>query len=191
MMRSEPGLDIPILQSKFVVRRGRIGMTRSTPGPRDILNQDNPELCERIAGSIWTQQTGAHRPPKGRATAHEPGHWRRLIEARPSYRLHPNAIKALARCGQGYLLSDAAFYGMLPPLTADYPFARKDQRGARGLRLHETFVGVSRSQAANQRSRWIAPRAGRRVARSGSISVEELDEISELRRLALSFSELE
>ena len=27
----------------------------------------------------------------------------RMIEA---YRLHPNAIKALARCGQGYLPSD-------------------------------------------------------------------------------------
>ncbi len=27
-----------------------------------------------------------------------------------------------------------------PPLTADYPLARKDQRTARGLRLYETFV---------------------------------------------------
>jgi hypothetical protein len=65
----------------------------------------------------------------------------KLVEA---YRLHPNAIKALARCGQGYLLSDSGLhpvaYGMLPPMTADYPLPRKDQRRARGLRLYETFV---------------------------------------------------
>jgi hypothetical protein len=65
----------------------------------------------------------------------------KLVEA---YRLHPNAIKALARCGQGYLLSDEGLspvaYGMLPPLNADYPLPTKDQRRARGLRLYETFV---------------------------------------------------
>jgi hypothetical protein len=64
-----------------------------------------------------------------------------MVEA---YRLHPNAIKALARRGQGYLLSDEGLhpvaYGMLPPLTADYSLPRKDQRKARGLRLYETFV---------------------------------------------------
>jgi hypothetical protein len=64
-----------------------------------------------------------------------------MVEA---YRLHPNAIKAVARSGQGYLLSDSGLhpvaYGMLPPLTADYPLLRKDQRTARGLSLYETFV---------------------------------------------------
>ena len=65
----------------------------------------------------------------------------RLVEA---YRLHPNAIKNLARCGQGYLLSDEGLrplaYGMLPSLRADYPLPKKSQRDARGLRLYETFV---------------------------------------------------
>lgn len=57
----------------------------------------------------------------------------RLLEA---YRLHPNAIKALARCGQGYSLSDEGLapvvYPMMPPLSADYPLPRKDQKAARG-----------------------------------------------------------
>ena len=61
-----------------------------------------------------------------------------------AYRLHPNAIKALARCGQGYLLSDEGLrpvvYGALPPLRADYPLPRNDQAAARGVRLYETFV---------------------------------------------------
>ena len=59
------------------------------------------------------------------------------------YRLHPNAIKALARCGQGYLLSDVGLapvaYGMLPTLTAEYPLARKEGRGIRGPRVDKTF----------------------------------------------------
>ena len=63
-----------------------------------------------------------------------------------AYRLHPNAIKALARCGQGYPLSNDGLapvvYGMLPALTADYPLPRKDQRRARGLTLYETFVAA-------------------------------------------------
>jgi hypothetical protein len=66
----------------------------------------------------------------------------RLVEA---YRLRPNAIKALARCGQGYSLSDEGLrpvvYGALPSLSADYPLVRNDQSAARGLRLYETFVG--------------------------------------------------
>jgi hypothetical protein len=63
-----------------------------------------------------------------------------LVEA---YRPHPNAIKALAHCGQGYLLSDEGLapvaYPMMPA-SADYPLPRKDQSKARGLRLYETFV---------------------------------------------------
>ena len=57
----------------------------------------------------------------------------RLVEA---YRLHPNAIKALARCGQGYSLSDEGLapvaYPMMPALSADYPLPRKDQKAAQG-----------------------------------------------------------
>ena len=61
-----------------------------------------------------------------------------------AYRLHPNAIKALARCGQGYSLSDEGLapvaYPLMPALSAEYPLTRKDQKAARGLRLYETFV---------------------------------------------------
>ena len=102
-------------------------------------------LCERIARSIGTHQIReltVRRKEGPLFTSLATGDASsRLVEA---YRLHPNAIKALARCGQGYLLSDVGLapvaYGMLPTLTADYPLPRKDQRGARGLRLYETFV---------------------------------------------------
>jgi len=69
----------------------------------------------------------------------------RLVEA---YRLHPKAIKALARCGQGYLLSDAGLapvaYGMLPPLTADYSLPRKEQKAARWR------LGMARVELRNE-----------------------------------------
>ena len=102
-------------------------------------------LCERIARSIGTHQIReltVRRKEGPLFTSLATGDASsRLVEA---YRLHPNAIKALARCGQGYLLSDVGLapvaYGMLPPLTADYPLPRKDQRAARGLRLYVTFV---------------------------------------------------
>jgi hypothetical protein len=58
--------------------------------------------------------------------------------------LHPNAIKALARCGQGYSLSDEGLapvaYPMMPAISTDYPLPRKDQKAAKGLRLYETFA---------------------------------------------------
>jgi hypothetical protein len=61
------------------------------------------------------------------------GSWT-MVEA---YRLHPNAIKAFARCGQGYLLADDEWhpvaYGMLPPLRAEYPLPRKDQQETKYL----------------------------------------------------------
>jgi hypothetical protein len=66
----------------------------------------------------------------------------RLVE---SYKLHPNAIKNLARAGQGYVFTDEGLrpvcYGMLPAsFRATYALARKDQSGARGLKLYEKFV---------------------------------------------------
>jgi hypothetical protein len=112
---------------------------------KDILNQDNPELCERIARSIGTRQerelTVRRKEgplltslPTGDASS-------RLVEA---FRLHPNAIKALARAGQGYVLSDEGLapvaYPRMPAISADYPLSRKDQAAAKGLRLYETFV---------------------------------------------------
>jgi hypothetical protein len=112
---------------------------------KDILNQDNPELCERIARSIGTHQVReltVRRKEGPLLTSLATGDASsRLVEA---YRLHPNAIKALARCGQGYSLSDEGLapvvYPMMPALRADYALPRKDPKGAKGLRLYETFV---------------------------------------------------
>jgi type IV secretory pathway TraG/TraD family ATPase VirD4 len=112
---------------------------------KDILNQDNPELCERIAKSLGTHQVKeltVRRREGPLLTSLATGDVSsRQVEAP---RLHPNAIKNLSRCGQGYLLSDEGLrpvaYAMLPPLTADYPLPRKSQQGARGLRLYETFI---------------------------------------------------
>ena len=113
---------------------------------KDILSQDNPDLCEKLAHSIGThdqveltvrRQQGALMTMLTTGDASS-----KLVEA---YRLHPNAIKSLARCGQGYLYNDEGIrpvvYGMLPgELMADYPLQLKDQRTARGLRLYERFV---------------------------------------------------
>ena len=113
---------------------------------KDVLNQDNPELCEKLSASIGThqvvqktvrQQQGALFTSLTTGDASS-----KLVEA---YRLHPNAIKNLARCGQGYLYSDEGLtpvsYGMLPPgLEADFPLKRNDQDRARGLRLYETYI---------------------------------------------------
>jgi type IV secretory pathway TraG/TraD family ATPase VirD4 len=114
---------------------------------KDILNQDNPELCEKLAKSIGTHQEVQKtvRMQQGALfTSLTTGDASsKLVEA---YRLHPNAIKNLARCGQGYLYNDEGLrpvaYGMLPALGADFALARRDQVGARGLRLYETFIAV-------------------------------------------------
>jgi hypothetical protein len=112
---------------------------------KDILSQDNPELCERLAKGVGTDHTKeltvlrregplATSLLTGDATS-------RQVE---TYRLHPNHIKRLARCGQGYFLTDDGLrpvvYGMLPPLNAQYPLVRNNQKEAVGLRLYETFV---------------------------------------------------
>ena len=115
---------------------------------KDILNQDNPELCDKLAKSIGTRQTvektvrmqqGALLTSLTTGDASS-----RLVEA---YKLHPNAIKTLARCGQGYLFNDEDLrpvsYGMLPPLSSDFPLARNTQTVARGLRLYKTIVATS------------------------------------------------
>jgi TraM recognition site of TraD and TraG len=112
---------------------------------KDVLSQDNPDLCERIAKSIGTAYVSGltvRRREGPLATSLLTGDaFARTVEA---YRLHPNCIKNLARCGQGYLLSDDGVrplvYGMLPHVSASYPLPRKAQKGAPGLRLYETFV---------------------------------------------------
>jgi hypothetical protein len=114
---------------------------------KDVLSQDNPDLCERIAKSIGTEYVNdltVRRREGPLATSLVTGDaFARTVEA---YRLHPNCIKNLARCGQGYLLSDDGVrplvYGMLPHLSASYPLPRKAQKGTAGLRLYETFVAT-------------------------------------------------
>jgi hypothetical protein len=112
---------------------------------RDVLNQDNPELCERIAKGVGTQQVMERTVRRQNGPL-----FTSLMTGDASskqvetFRLHPNAIKGLARCGQGYLLNDEGIrpvvYGMLPDIAYDYPLAGRDQSGARGLRLYEQFV---------------------------------------------------
>jgi hypothetical protein len=114
---------------------------------KDVLSQDNPDLCERIAKSIGTQYvsdlTVRHQEGPLATSLVTGDAFARTVEA---YRLHPNCIKNLARCGQGYLLSDDGVrpvaYGMLPHVSASYPLPRKSQKDAPGLRLYETFVAA-------------------------------------------------
>jgi hypothetical protein len=123
---------------------------------KDVLKQDNPGLCELIAKSIGTRQriertVREEAGPLLTSLATRDASTR-LVEA---YRLHPNAIKNLARHGQGYVLTDEGLnpvcYGMLPPeLRASFPLKRRAQEHARGLRLYEQFIvpaGVLRRPA--------------------------------------------
>lgn len=113
---------------------------------KDILKQDNPALCELVSKSIGTVQevqktVRTEKGPLLTALATREASTR-LVE---SYKLHPNAIKNLARAGQGYLFNDEGLrpicYGMLPTsFRGAYPLTRKDQSSARGLRLYEKFV---------------------------------------------------
>jgi hypothetical protein len=132
---------------------------------KDILKQDNPALCELVSKSIGTVQevqktVRTEQGPLLTALATRDASTR-LVE---SYKLHPNAIKNLARAGQGYLFNDEGLrpicYGMLPAgFRATYELAQKDQSHARGLRLYERFVlglaDVSRLTTAT-----LAPSSG-------------------------------
>jgi hypothetical protein len=63
------------------------------------------------------------------------------------YILHPNALKALASCGQGYValsrqegrVAVPVAYGQMPELKADYTLVGNDQSKARGLHLARRF----------------------------------------------------
>ena len=115
---------------------------------KDVLSQDSPALCELVARSLGT------RHEVQRTVRSEAGPLftslatldadARLVE---SYKLHPNRIRNLARCGQGYLYTDVALhpvcYGVLPPMEADFPPWRRERGEDRGLRLHERFLGAA------------------------------------------------
>jgi hypothetical protein len=135
-----------IADLELVSREFATAVWDNTHGAKDILNQDNPELCEKLAKSVGTKQDvelTVRRQQGALMTMLTTGDASsRLVEA---YRLHPNAIKSLARCGQGYLYNDEGIrpvaYGMLPSdLVADYSLTTKNQRDARGLRLYERFL---------------------------------------------------
>ncbi|HTP49986.1 MAG TPA: TraM recognition domain-containing protein [Anaeromyxobacteraceae bacterium] len=115
---------------------------------KDILALDSPELCERLARSLGTRPRLEHtvqQGPGALATIEPTGVVStRAVEA---YRLHPNRLKMLASCGQGFLFASrrdgreaipVAYCGLpelpLPPGDA---LPRRDQAQARGLRLGE------------------------------------------------------
>jgi len=142
---------------------------------KDILHQDNHELCERIAKSLGTHRVmelTVRRKPGPLLTSLSTGEASsRMVE---TYRLHPNAIKNLGRCGQGYLLSDQGLlpvaYGMLPPLSLDYTLPRNQQRAAKGLRLYETFVAseANSSPDASRGNTSPAPAESSAISRPSS-----------------------
>jgi hypothetical protein len=111
-----------------------------------ILNQDNPELCERIAKSIGTFQKvemTIRTDPGPLFTSLQTGIGSsRQVEA---YKLHPNRIKSLAPVGQAYLLSDDVLkplcLGMMPTeMTANYPLETVAGPAYGGLCLHEKVM---------------------------------------------------
>jgi type IV secretory system conjugative DNA transfer VirD4/TraG family protein len=119
---------------------------------KDVLNQDHPALCEMVAKSIGTQQevlktvrTEAGPLLTSLATREAST---RLVE---SYKLHPNRIKNLARCGQGFLYTDSTLhpvcYGQLPPIRADYPLVSRPEAAVAGLHLYDRFIGRARAGA--------------------------------------------
>lgn len=113
---------------------------------KDVLNQDNPALCEMVAKSIGTHQevvktVRVEAGPLFTSLATREASTR-LVE---SYKLHPNRIKNLASCGQGFLYTDSMLhpvcYGQLPPLRADYPLVSRPEATVAGLHLYERFIG--------------------------------------------------
>jgi hypothetical protein len=118
---------------------------------KDILALDSPELCERLARSLGTRPRLEHTVQQGPdvlSTVTATG----VLSTRAveSYRLHPNRLKMLASCGQGFLFASRhdgrtaipVAYGRLPqlPLPSEDSLRRNDQARARGLRLYEALA---------------------------------------------------
>jgi hypothetical protein len=115
---------------------------------KDVLNQDNPALCEMVAKSIGTLQevvktVRVEAGPLFTSLATREASTR-VVEA---YKLHPNRIKNLARCGQGFLYTDSTLhpvcYGQLPSLRADYALSSRPSATVAGLQLYERFIARS------------------------------------------------
>ena len=133
---------------------------------KDVLSQDNPALCEMLAKSIGTdqvvEQTVRRESGPLWTSIQTQDASTKLVEA---YRLHPNRIKALARCGQGYVYTDEGItpvcYPIFPPELRDrYPLARKSQEGARGLHLYERFVAGASPEPAEPVGEEPSPSSG-------------------------------
>lgn len=119
-----------------------------------ILNQDNPELCEKVSKSIGTHQIvekTIRRQQGALLTSLTTGDASsKLVE---TFRLHPNAIKSLAPCGQGY-----AYFGseVVPVALAMFPSLSMEGRlggrlrheeRASGICLESRFLGRTSSEA--------------------------------------------
>ena len=138
---------------------------------KDVLAQDNPDLCEKLAKSIGTheiiEQTVRRQQGPLFTSLATGDASTKLVEA---YKLHPNRIKNLATAGQGYLYNGEGIkpivYGMLPAdLVARYDLKQKDQSKARGLRLHEQFIEHLSAEAVAEAA---APTLGRACPLCGS-----------------------
>ena len=122
---------------------------------KDLLAQDSPELCERMARSLGTtprlENTVQQVAGRLAIIAATGVFSSRAVEA---YRLHPNRLKSLASTGQGYLFASRPsgriaipiVYGHMPELPAPSisPLPRKDQGRAQGLRLYQRFLAPAK-----------------------------------------------
>jgi hypothetical protein len=119
---------------------------------KDILVQDDPEVCEQLAKSLGTRPEVEHTVQQGpdvMGTLAATGVM--STRAVDKYILHPNALRSLLPCGQGYLFATRpgdrmpvpTVYGPLPEACRlDYELKRNSQSKARGLRLKERFIAA-------------------------------------------------
>ena len=128
---------------------------------KDILAQDNPELCERMAKSLGTMPRLENTLQQERSllSAILPTGLlsTRAVEA---YRLHPNRLKSLASRGQGYLFASRPSgmtatpiaYGSLGqlPVPSSQSLRRINQATAPGLRLSRHVVEATRAPGATE-----------------------------------------
>jgi len=139
---------------------------------KDILAQDNPELCERMARSLGTMPRLEHTVQQASGTLATTAATgvlsSRAVEA---YRLHPNRLKCLASRGQGYLFASRPsgrialpiVYGCMPELLAASKAAlrRNDQARASGLRLYQRFVAAHGNDGVSPFPSTSVPASGR------------------------------
>jgi hypothetical protein len=148
--------DLELVSKEFA--QAVLDNTRTT----DVLALDNPEVCERLAGSLGTTRRLENTVQQGvdelSVFAPTGVMSTRAVEA---YRLHPNRLKQLAARGQGFLFATRAngrvaipiLYGQMPqfPVPTE-PLQRNDQSRARGLRLEDANLPVTTHASASSRS---------------------------------------